>query len=88
MLERAREPGPHRALPDDLAVLPYTSGTTALPKGCMHSHRTLMPNIVGAGVWSQTTAESVSLGVVPMFHVTGMMYGMHVRDLRRRARWC
>jgi hypothetical protein len=24
--------------PDDLAVLPYTSGTTGLPKGCMHPH--------------------------------------------------
>jgi fatty-acyl-CoA synthase len=58
-------------------VLPYTSGTTALPKGCMHTHRTLMPNIVGGGLWGHATAESVSLGVVPMSHVTGMMYGMH-----------
>jgi fatty-acyl-CoA synthase len=69
-------PGPCRSSPDDLAVLPYTSGTTGLPKGCMHSHRTLMPNVVGAGLWGQSSADSVSLGVVPMFHITGMMYSV------------
>ena len=69
------QPGPHTALPDDLALLPYTSGTTGLPKGCMHTHRTLMSNAVG-GQWSFGTAESVSLGVVPMFHITGMLYAV------------
>jgi fatty-acyl-CoA synthase len=69
-------PGPHTAGPDDLAVLPYTSGTTGLPKGCMHTHRTLMPNVVGGGLWGYAGAEAVSLGVVPMFHITGMMYGV------------
>ena len=65
-------PGPHRAGPDDLALLPYTSGTTGLPKGCMHTHRSLMHNAV-SGQWSQTGPETVSLGVVPLFHITGMM---------------
>lgn len=69
-------PGPHTAQPDDLAVLPYTSGTTGLPKGCMHTHRTLMCNTVGGGQWSNASAESVSLAVVPLFHITGMMYGV------------
>ncbi|MBP6900990.1 MAG: long-chain fatty acid--CoA ligase [Burkholderiaceae bacterium] len=69
------EPGPHSARPDDLALLPYTSGTTGLPKGCMHSHRTLMHNVVGGGVWGHSGPETVSLGVVPMFHITGFIYG-------------
>ncbi len=69
-------PGAATAEPDDLALLPYTSGTTGMPKGCMHSHRTLMPNIVGGGLWGYASAEAVSLGVVPMFHITGMMYGV------------
>jgi len=75
-LAAGQAPGPHTAQPDDLAVLPYTSGTTGMPKGCMHTHRTLMPNTVGGAVWSHASAESVSLGVVPMFHITGMLYGV------------
>src|SRR5438270_10468804 len=31
------QPGEHRAGGDDLAVMPYTSGTTGKPKGCMHT---------------------------------------------------
>ncbi len=69
-------PGLHTAQPDDLALLPYTSGTTGLPKGCMHTHRTLMSNAVGGGQWGYGGPESVSLGVVPLFHVTGMMYSV------------
>jgi len=70
------QPGPATAQPDDLALLPYTSGTTGLPKGCMHTHRTLMPNVVGSALWGQASAEAVSLCVVPMFHITGMLYGV------------
>ncbi|MFN7727265.1 MAG: long-chain fatty acid--CoA ligase [Rubrivivax sp.] len=75
-LAQGHAPGPHLAQPDDLALLPYTSGTTGLPKGCMHTHRTLMPNVVGGGLWGHASAESVSLGVVPFFHITGMLYGV------------
>ena len=75
-LAAGQQPGPHTAQPDDLALLPYTSGTTGLPKGCMHTHRTLMSNVVGGGLWGHASAEATSLGVVPMFHITGMMYGV------------
>ena len=75
-LEEDLAPGPHTAGPDDLALLPYTSGTTGLPKGCMHTHRTLMHNAIG-GLWSYGGgAEPVVLGVVPMFHITGMLYSV------------
>jgi fatty-acyl-CoA synthase len=67
----------HNRGPDDLAVLPYTSGTTGLPKGCMHPHRTLMHNAVAVGHWTSSTSENVGLLVVPMFHITGMVVGMH-----------
>ncbi len=62
---------------EDLAVLPYTSGTTGLPKGCMHTHGTIMHNAVASGLWGNGTSENVTLCVVPMFHITGMVSVMH-----------
>jgi len=75
-LAEGHVPGPTLNGPDDLALLPYTSGTTGLPKGCMHTHRTLMANVVGGAEWGSGSAESIVLGVVPMFHITGMLYGV------------
>ncbi|MEY4564703.1 MAG: hypothetical protein RLZZ618_3980 [Pseudomonadota bacterium] len=72
VLARKMVPGPLTVGPDDLAVLPYTSGTTGNPKGCMHTHRTVMSNSVGVQ-WSHGGPEAVGLGVVPMFHITGMV---------------
>jgi fatty-acyl-CoA synthase len=63
--------------PDDLAVLPYTSGTTGLPKGCMHTHASLMHNAVSTTIWGNSTPENVVLSVVPMFHITGMVSILH-----------
>ena len=63
--------------PADLAVLPYTSGTTGLPKGCMHPHRSIMHNAMASAFWGNATPEAVTLLVVPMFHITGMVSLMH-----------
>jgi len=62
---------------DDLALLPYTSGTTGNPKGCMHLHRSLQHNVFAGGLWANANHEDVILGVVPMFHITGMVVVMH-----------
>lgn len=63
--------------PDDLCVLPYTSGTTGRPKGCMHTHRSVMATAVGGMHWFNRTQDSVLLSVLPFFHVTGMASGMN-----------
>lgn len=68
---------PLTVTPQDLAVLPYTSGTTGLPKGCMHTHASIMHNAVGSCLWGNSTFENVVLAVVPMFHITGMVSVMH-----------
>ena len=76
-IQSAIDLGPITAQPDDLAVLPYTSGTTGLPKGCMHTHGTIMHNAMSSGIWASGTPENVTLCVVPMFHITGMVSVMH-----------
>jgi fatty-acyl-CoA synthase len=63
--------------PTDLALLPYTSGTTGLPKGCMHTHASILHNAVASGLWGNASMETVTLMVVPMFHITGMVSLMH-----------
>jgi fatty-acyl-CoA synthase len=65
-------PGPLTAGPDDLCAMPYTSGTTGLPKGCMHTHRSVMATLVGGVRWFGTTQDAVCLSVLPFFHVTGL----------------
>jgi len=77
VLAAGHRPGPHGAGPDDLCVMPYTSGTTGQPKGCMHSHRNVMTTAVGGVVWFGNRPDTVSLSVLPFFHVTGMTGGMN-----------
>ncbi len=72
-----RAPGPLLVRSTDLAVLPYTSGTTGFPKGCMHMHRSLMHNSQATTYWGNGTHQSVALSAVPMFHITGMVSVMH-----------
>ncbi|MGA9174809.1 MAG: AMP-binding protein, partial [Thermoactinomyces sp.] len=65
-----------QAKADDIAVLPYTSGTTGKPKGCIHLHRTIQANIFSAAAWVNLTSDSVTLTCLPLFHVTGMTHSM------------
>jgi fatty-acyl-CoA synthase len=70
-------PSHHVLGAQDLAVLPYTSGTTGLPKGCMHTNFSVQANTVGAYYWSGHTPNSIHLATLPFFHVTGMVHSMH-----------
>jgi fatty-acyl-CoA synthase len=70
-------PAPHLAGPEDLAVMPYTSGTTGKPKGCMHTHASVQATTVPYLHWRGVQEHSVVLCAMPMFHVTGMQAGMN-----------
>ncbi|HIW95993.1 MAG TPA: AMP-binding protein, partial [Candidatus Corynebacterium gallistercoris] len=56
----------------DLAALPYSSGTTGLPKGVCLNHHQLVNNIVQAQAFGITRREDVVYGVLPFFHIYGM----------------
>jgi fatty-acyl-CoA synthase len=75
-LGAGRSPGEHTVGAEDLACLPYTSGTTGRPKGCMHTNRTLQATLVSAGLWVNMTPDTVALATLPLFHVTGMQHSM------------
>ena len=59
--------------PDDLVALPYSSGTTGLPKGVMLTHKSLVTSIAqqvdGDNPNIHMTPNDVILCVLPMFHI-------------------
>ena len=57
----------------DLALLPYSSGTTGMPKGVMLSHRNLIANVqMLKGGPTQIDDGEVFACVPPMFHIYGI----------------
>jgi len=55
-----------------LAALPYSSGTTGLPKGVMLTHRNLVANLVQLDAVDDASPDDVLIGVLPFFHIYGM----------------
>ncbi|HET8799966.1 MAG TPA: long-chain fatty acid--CoA ligase [Marinobacter sp.] len=76
-LGEGHTPSAHTATPEDLAVIPYSSGTTGAPKGCMHTHRSVMATAVHRAFWNLSTPDTVQLSTLPFFHVTGMTGSMN-----------
>ncbi len=63
---------------DDVVVLPYSSGTTGLPKGVMLTHHNLVANICQCdhAIVYQPDGE-VALAFLPFFHIYGMQVLMN-----------
>lgn len=68
-----------------LAVLPYSSGTTANPKGVMLTHANLTANVAQIRPLQGMTAEDRLLAVLPFFHIYGMTVLLNAA-LHARAR--
>ncbi|MFT4633397.1 MAG: acyl-CoA synthetase (AMP-forming)/AMP-acid ligase II [Candidatus Pseudothioglobus sp.] len=58
-------------------VLPYSSGTTGLPKGVMLSHRNLVANIEQCIHAIRYQQNEVALAALPFFHIYGMQVLMN-----------
>jgi len=58
--------------PDDMAVLMYTSGTSALPKGVILSYGNLQSDVDAAIAHAKLEKGHKFLGVIPLFHSFGM----------------
>lgn len=62
--------------PDDVALLLYTSGTTGVSKGALHSHNTLLFQAHLLTDWFSLDERDVFLCVSPVTHVTGLLHGV------------
>ena len=58
-------------IPDDVAYLTYTSGTTGPPKGAMNTHGNIAFNARVYEKMQRIDENDIVLGVAPLFHVTG-----------------
>ena len=58
---------------DDLLFIMYTSGTTGLPKGVMHSHRTVLASALNVTATADFHYKDRFLTALPLFHVGALM---------------
>lgn len=81
----AHDPLPQATVgPDDVVALPYSSGTTGLPKGVMLTHRNLVANLAQIEGHLALGDDEVFIAVLPFFHIYGMQVIMNA-GLRRGA---
>nr|AGU68018.1 4-coumarate--CoA ligase [Strigomonas culicis] len=59
------------AAPDDTIFVPFSSGTTGLPKGVQLTNRSLTANILQSAAAWQLTPQDVSITVLPLYHIYG-----------------
>ncbi len=69
----ARKPAPKVDLvPDDIAFLQYTGGTTGVAKGAMLTHRNLIANMQMVSAWFGANiklGEEVMITALPLYHI-------------------
>ena len=67
----------HRAQPDDVAAVVYTSGTTGRPKGAMLTNENLASNAAAlADLWGFNNGDTVA-HALPIYHVHGLFVAMN-----------
>ncbi len=63
---------------EHVVVLPYSSGTTGLPKGVMLTHRNLVVNIDQSLQSTDVTPGELTVAFLPFFHIYGLEVLMNI----------
>ena len=58
---------------EDVVALPYSSGTTGMPKGVMLTHYNLVANVAQTDAVERLTARETMVGILPFYHIYGMV---------------
>ena len=74
--EWSRRWSPPRLLPDQVAYLQYTSGSTSTPKGVMVSHHNVLHHLEYMTELLHYDAASLTLSWMPHFHDYGLVNGI------------
>jgi len=73
MADLWQDPKPN---PGTLALIQYTSGSTAIPRGVMVSHENLLENCAHISRAFEITSDSISVTWLPVFHDMGLTNGI------------
>ncbi len=69
------EPRPHA---DDACLIVYSSGTTGLPKGVVHTHANLAASLKALATCWRFSPEDAVVNVLPLFHIHGLSFAAHL----------
>ncbi len=74
---------PASPLPEDLAFIQFTSGTTQQPRGVSISHAALMANVSALVAVMELTAADISVSWLPPYHDMGLVGHIFIPVHRR-----
>ena len=73
LMKSGQLPAPHRATPQEIAMLQYTSGSTGDPKAVILTHANLLINIRAMGRALRVTPTDVFVSWLPLYHDMGLI---------------